>query len=187
MPDPFPDPVKSSAPVAVRLTRYEDVVLLPDIEQSAAQSFKRIPSLAWIADGPCLPIEAHLASLEEGTCWVAVTEQDRPIGFLTAECMQDRLHILEISVEAQAQGCGAGKTLLRAAHQAAKQRGLKRITLTTCRNVPWNAPFYQKMGFEILAQTDLESDLRAHLEDEQACGFQPGERCAMQCWLGHLA
>lgn len=166
--------------VSVRLARYEDVVLLPEIERSAAQSFRTIPALAWIAEGACLPIDTHLASLEARTCWVAVTEQERPLGFLTAEREKDRLHILEVSVEAQAQGRGVGKALLAAAFQAAQQTGLKRITLTTCRDVPWNAPFYHKIGFDYLDEAALDSDLRAILEEEEACGFPPGTRCAMQ-------
>ncbi|GAN69772.1 acetyltransferase [Acetobacter orleanensis NRIC 0473] len=153
---------------------------MPDIEKSAAQSFKTLPALAWIAEGPCLPIDTHLASLEDGTCWVAVTDKDRPVGFLTAERIEDRLHILEVSVEAQAQGRGIGKALLAAACQAAQKAGCRRITLTTCRDVPWNAPFYHKMGFEYLEESTLEADLRAILTEEEAYGFQPGTRCVMQ-------
>lgn len=173
-------PCENPVRVSVRLARYEDVVLLPEIERSAAQSFRTIPSLAWIAEGACLPIDTHLESLEAGTCWVAVAEQERPVGFLTAERVQDRLHILEISVEAQAQGRGVGKALLAALFQAAQQTGLKRVTLTTCRDVPWNAPFYHKMGFDYLQEAALGSDLRAILKEEEACGFPPGTRCAMQ-------
>lgn len=175
-----PFPGGKSSRVSVRLARYEDVVLLPEIERSAAQSFRTMPSLAWIAEGDCLPIDTHLGSLEAGTCWVALTEQERPVGFLTAERVQDRLHILEISVEAQAQGRGVGKALLAVACQAAQQSGRKRVTLTTCRDVPWNAPFYHKIGFDYLEEPALDSDLRAILEEEEACGFQPGTRCAMQ-------
>lgn len=175
-------PVSGETPlsISVRLARYEDVVLLPDIERSAAQSFKTIPSLAWIAEGACLPIETHLASLEAGTCWVAVTAQDRPIGFLTAERMQDRLHILELSVEAKAQGHGVGKALVAAACQAAQKAGARSVMLTTCRAVPWNGPFYCKIGFRYLADAELDSGLRAILAEEEACGFPPGTRCAMQ-------
>lgn len=173
-------PVQNPSRITVRPARYEDVVLLPDIETSAAQCFKTLPPLAWIAEGDCLPIETHLASLESGACWVAVTEQDRPIGFLTAEYVQDRLHILELSVEAQAQGRGIGKALLMAACQAAQKAGFRRVTLTTCRDVPWNAPFYHKMGFAYLEGDALEPDLRAILKEEEACGFHPGARCAMQ-------
>ncbi|MFT9063403.1 MAG: GNAT family N-acetyltransferase [Acetobacter persici] len=179
----LPLPVKHSPDISVRLARYEDVVLLPEIERSAAQSFTSIPSLAWIADGPCLPVETHMASLEAGTCWVAVTQQGRPVGFLTAERARDRLHILEISVEAEAQARGVGRALLAAARQAAQQGGFQRITLTTCREVPWNAPFYQKIGFEILEERVLEPDLRAALAEEEECGFPPGTRCAMQLRL----
>lgn len=173
-------PDNNPSRITVRSARYEDAVLLPDIEKSAAQSFKTLPVLAWVADGQCLSVEMHIASLESGTCWVAVTAQDRPVGFLTAEYVQDRLHILELSVEVQAQGRGIGKALLIAACQAAQKAGLRRVTLTTCRDVPWNAPFYHKMGFEYLEREALEPDLRVILKEEEACGFLPGTRCAMQ-------
>ncbi|OAG75095.1 putative acetyltransferase [Acetobacter malorum] len=82
--------------------------------------------------------------------------------------------------EAQAQGRGVGKALLAEACEAAQQTGLKRVTLTTCRDVPWNAPFYHKIGFEYLEEPALDPDLRATLKEEEACGFLPGTRCAMQ-------
>lgn len=173
--------MKNASFVSVRLARQDEAACLPDIERSAAQSFRAFPALAWLADGACLPLATHLASVRAGTCWVAVTsEQERPLGFLTAERQAESLHILEMSVRAEAQGQGAGRALLTAACQAARQAGLHRVTLTTCRDVPWNAPFYRKMGFTILEQLPPGSGLQSLLDEEEASGFPPGTRCAMQ-------
>ncbi|HAJ3625680.1 TPA: GNAT family N-acetyltransferase, partial [Escherichia coli] len=39
-----------TAGAVLRLTQESDIALLPAIERSAAQAFRQIPSLAWLAD-----------------------------------------------------------------------------------------------------------------------------------------
>jgi len=51
------------------------------------------------------------------------------------------------------------------------------LTLTTFRNVPWNAPFYARLGFEKM--TTLTPELRRKREEETAHGFAYETRCAM--------
>jgi hypothetical protein len=38
----------------------------------------------------------------------------------------------------------------------ARTLGLTSLTLTTFRDVPWNAPFYAKLGFEYVAELTPE-------------------------------
>jgi hypothetical protein len=54
------------------------------------------------------------------------------------------------------------------------------LTLTTFRDVAWNGPFYQRLGFEELAAHDLSPDLAQILAHEAARGLPGDRRCAMR-------
>jgi hypothetical protein len=58
------------------------------------------------------------------------------------------------------------------------------LTLTTFHDVPWNAPFYSRVGFEVLSASDFDERLSALLRKEVEEGFAEGTRCAMRLSLG---
>jgi GNAT superfamily N-acetyltransferase len=127
----------------IRPAREDDATLLPAIERSAAQSFRMSPALKWITEGDVLGEAVHLRRIRGGTCWVAVDEYDLPVGFLSAEAATEReLHIYEMSVAERFQRHGLGRALLATAIEWAAAHHLAALTLTTFRDVPWNAPFY---------------------------------------------
>ena len=59
------------------------------MERSAAENFRALPELAWLADEAVTSRSSHDGYLQRGTSWVAVDEVDRPIGFLLAEVIRD--------------------------------------------------------------------------------------------------
>ena len=168
----------------VRLAREDDAALLPAVERSAAQSFRMAPGLGWIAEGDMVDEAVHLGRVRNGTCWVAVDEQDTPIGFLSAEAMEEReLHIYEMSVIETSQGQGVGRPLLTAAIEWAVAKHLTALTLTTFRHVPWNAPLYSRLGFKVMNTPHLDARLATLLRKEVESGFAEGTRCAMRLSL----
>lgn len=160
----------------VRPTLTDDVPALPALERSAAQAFRQLPHLAWLADSDVMNEAEHLAFVSEGCSWVAVDDQDQALGFLCASIADDALHIHELSVRQEAQGRGLGRRLLDQARHAARLKGLAWLTLTTFDDVPWNAPFYARYGFEPIPATRLDARLRAILASELAHGLD--QRCA---------
>lgn len=166
-------------PEIIRAAVPEDAQLLPAIERSAAQAFRVIDELSWLAKSPPMPVERHSELISLSTCWVAVDAENRPQGFLSAERHGNDLHILELSVMRSMQGQGLGLQLVEAAKDYARSNRLRSVTLTTFANVPWNAPFYSRIGFRIKASPDLDQRLEAILSEEYKHGFAPGGRCAM--------
>lgn len=167
----------------IRLGRNEDVRKLPEIERSAASSFRSMGDLAWIADSEPLPAEVYLRMITGGTVWVAESTEGSLEGFLAAERADPDLHIWEASVRFQHQSRGIGRRLIEAARAYAKAVGLSGITLTTFRDVPWNGPFYARLGFEMLAATSLGPRLGSIIARETKLGLPPERRCAMRYGL----
>lgn len=166
----------------IRPTLERDIPWLPALERSAAQAFADWPALAWLAQADVLDVDAHRAFVAAGASWVADDLQGHVLGFACARFERQALHLCEISVRRQAQGQGVGRALLRQVVDAARQAGARELTLTTFADVPWNAPFYARFGFERIDEERLDTRLRGILADELAHGL--AGRCAMRLGLG---
>ncbi len=153
--------------------------LLPGIERSAGKSFLNVPGYEWIASDTVMTAKAHLKLIDKGTVWLAVGADDHVWGFLSAEVFEDTLHIWEISVHQEAQGQGIGRKLMAAAETYAVQEGMKAVSLTTFRDVPFNAPYYARLGYATMGEVELDRRLRSILADEVAAGLSADTRCAM--------
>lgn len=69
-------------------------------------------------------------------------------------------HLEQLSVLPQEGRRGYGRRLLEAAMDEARSRGHERLTLRTYADVPWNAPFYARVGFvETQPTTDFHKAL----------------------------
>lgn len=166
--------------VRVRLATPNDVPRLPAVERSAGELFRALPGLQALADSEPISESCHDAWVAQGTEWVMTDAKGVPVGFLAAEVFDDVLHVWEMSVHRQWQHRGMGRALMDAAVAYARDAGLHALTLTTFRDVPWNAPFYARMGFAPMATDDLDVRLQATLADEIAAGLPAERRCAMQ-------
>lgn len=166
----------------IRPTTPTDIPYLPTIERSAARAFCSIPSLAWLAESAVISEAAHARFQAKGCSWVAV-QSAKPVAFILAEIADNALFIVELSVEREWQGQGIGRQLLSFVTEIARSQGLRELTLTTFCEVPWNAPFYARLGFERLAESELSPALRSQLDEEAAHGLPRDSRCAMRLKL----
>lgn len=164
---------------SIRLATVNDAPFLPSVEASAGQAFKALEKYQWIAEGEGQTEQDHLAFIEQQLEWVAVNANDEPIGFINVDRHDGSLHICELSVCQNHQGKGIGKQLIRQVFMAALAQNRSSVTLTTFRDVPWNAPYYQRLGFSIIEDSALTPTLHAILQEEVEAGFQAEDRCAM--------
>lgn len=168
------------AAVRIRIATPDDAPALPPVDRSAGELFRLLPELAWLADGEGMPLARHRELIEQGVVWVAVDQDDMPVAFLEAEVFGDELHVWEVSVHRDWQSRGLGRALMTAAAEHATRTGLAALTLTTFHDVPWNGPFYTRLGFVPIAAPDLSERLRQVLVHEVAAGLPAGRRCAMR-------
>lgn len=73
-----------------------------------------------------------------------------PKGFAVVDEVDGAAHLWQLSVRPAEGRRGTGRALVEAVCEWAWSNGYPAVTLTTYRDVPWNAPFYRKLGFEVL-------------------------------------
>ncbi|CAI1909681.1 N-acetylglutamate synthase [Serratia ficaria] len=167
----------------IRLARRRDIPLLMAVERSAAQLFRRLPEWRFIADGEVMSAQRHADFIERRSEWLAESREGAIAGFIAVQPQQADWHIAELSVADDWQRRGVGRQLIAAVADAAKRRGAHRLTLTTFAAVPWNAPYYRRLGFRPIEEPQLSPELRRHLAADAAHGFAADSRCAMEFTL----
>ena len=93
-------------------------------------------------------------------------------------------YIQEIDVHPDHGRRGIGTSLIHSVCAWAESQKIPAITLTTFRHFPWNAPFYERLGFRSLKQGELTPGLAAALANETSRGLDPTKRVAMLKQLG---
>lgn len=153
--------------------------MLRDIERAAGAAFRDI-GMAAIADDEPLSV-AELAHFQRaGHAWVAVDHTGSPVAYLIAEVVDGNLHIEQVSVHPGSARRGVGRRLLEHAADRARADGRRALTLTTFSEVPWNAPYYRRCGFRVLAAGELTAGLREVRRREAALGLDRWPRVCMR-------
>lgn len=164
---------------SIRPARLSDIRLLGEVERSAAQIF-RSANLHSLADGPTVDTEFLAAMARSQHLWLAVNRNDEPIGFVGGENIESNFHLVEISVAQPYQGRGVGKILMGQMIEEVRRMGYKAITLTTYRNLPWNGPWYARMGFNEVRIVDMPPEYWKVWQIETQHGFNMSTRCLMR-------
>lgn len=103
-----------------------------------------------------------------------------PVAYLLVESVDGNAHIEQVSVHPHHARQGLGRDLIATAAMWARNHDLAGLTLTTFTHIPWNAPYYQRIGFKTLKEHDLTSGLRAIREHEAALGLDRWPRVVMR-------
>jgi GNAT superfamily N-acetyltransferase len=164
---------------AIRPARSDDpdeLERLRDVERRAGELFIEagMPEIA--ADDP--------PSIDELRCaaalLVAVRADDQPVGYARIEVVDGHAHLEQLSVDPAVGRQGIGSRLLDAVAAWASERGDDEVTLTTFREVAFNAPYYRRRGFEVVEPADRPPGLAALVAAEAAHGLDPDARVTMR-------
>ncbi len=167
---------------AVRLARAEDLAALPGIEYAADRRFAEI-GMPEVTEAELFDRRELGEALADGWLWVATDEADAPVGFALGERLDENAHLEELSVHPDHGRRGLGRAMLAALVDRARREGLPAVTLTTYRDVPWNGPFYARLGFRPLADGEIGPELRARIRHEDEEGLPSALRLAMRLRL----
>jgi 4-diphosphocytidyl-2-C-methyl-D-erythritol kinase len=128
----------------------DQVDALCAIERKAVQLFRGHAAWPVYAAMP-VPPEKLLQAIERGRVWIARMAGDEPVGFVWLEegAAVDVVDLIELDVLPEYGQRGIGTALLDHACAWAAAAGYRRIDLGTLADVPWNAPFYARRGFQV--------------------------------------
>lgn len=169
----------------IRRATRADVPTLQAIERAAGEPFRAI-GMAAIAEDEPPGIEVLEAFRRAGGAWVAMaTEADEskestPQAYLLTEPVDAAEHIEQISVHPRAARHRIGQALIEHAADHAREAGREALTLTTFADVPWNAPYYARIGFRVLGEAELTPGLRKIRAHESELGLDRWPRVAMR-------
>jgi GNAT superfamily N-acetyltransferase len=151
--------------VPIRAVRSDELATLVAIERDAGRAFAAIgmPEIAADDPGSVAELEAFRA---DGRAWVAVDGDDRPVAYLLGTVVDGCAHVEQVSVAPAFAGRGLGARLIDHLAAVAAAEGRPAVTLTTFRDVPWNAPYYARLGFVVVERAEQGPELRALVAEE---------------------
>jgi GNAT superfamily N-acetyltransferase len=104
----------------------------------------------------------------------------RVVGFALCGEVDGHAHLFEMDVVPEHSRRGIGSRLLESVCNEAVKRGFSAMTLTTLRDVPWNAPFYAARGFVEMPPDEWGEQLAEIVDRERMLGFPMRLRVVMQ-------
>jgi GNAT superfamily N-acetyltransferase len=162
----------------ITAARPHDLIQLPAIELAASRLFTGMApeSVLNMTTSPDVLNRAQ----GDGHLWV-VLANEAPVGFALVEVVErDAAHLEEIDVHPDHGRRGLGTKLVMHVCRWAAAAGFRSVTLNTHRDVPWNAPFYRRLGFEVVPHDELSPALREIFENETRRGLDPSCRVVMR-------
>ena len=165
----------------IGLATRDELSAVATVEVAAARSVPREDIALEVADQPMQRAELEQACRQR-RLWVARVN-GVVVGFVAGGLKDGLPYVCEIDVLPTHGRHGIGTALMRVAIQWARGKRASHLTLTTFRHLPYNAPFYAKLGFEEIPVDDLGPEIRAQLKKEARMGLDSSRRVAMRCKL----
>ena len=162
--------------VAFRVARLDEIETVRAIERASAQRFVGLMD-ALAADEPS-PAAVLAARIEAGGLVVAV-DGDQLVGFVMFRPVETFAYVEQIDVLPAHEGRRIGAGLLDVVADRARASGLAGLSLSTFRDVPWNAPYYRRLGFVEVADAALTPGMRAIRAEHLARGLDEAARVFM--------
>lgn len=169
---------------APRNARAEDVPALGDIEVAAGRQFAVI-GMNYVAGDEPLAAQLLQEYVDDGRAWVRVRTDDHPVAYLIVDVVDGNAHLEQVSVDPAYAHSGLGRSLIEHMLNWARNDGLPAVTLTTYTDVPWNGPYYARLGFRYLGDGELTDGLRAIRAEEAAHGLDRDPRACMRLDLSN--
>lgn len=141
--------IRTVAPgYAIRPALASDILSMPGIEFQAGQRYAAagMPEIAAMTREDLFPQDLARQLARDGSVWIAAHDE-RPVGFAVAEETDGYGFLYELDVLPAHAGHKLGWSLVNTVEAWARAKLLKGLTLATFRDIPWNRPYYARMGF----------------------------------------
>lgn len=166
--------------LSIRPANPDELPTLQAIEFASAQRF--VGLMDAIADDEPSSLTVLAARQAAGGVLVAEIETGATFalaGFVMFRQLEESLYVEQIDVLPDFARQRIGATLIDVVADQARNLGLARLTLSTFRDIPWNAPYYRRLGFADLDGQALSPGLAAVRHDHLARGLDESARVFM--------
>ena len=170
--------MQDSFAVTFRFATPDEAEAVRAIEYDAAQRFANI-GMVGIADAQPMDAAFVRRKIEASEIVVAVNGSARCVAFVMFAPLATRFYIEELDVLSAWAGHRIGAALLEQVDRLARAAGARQLVLSTFREVPWNAPYYRRLGFRIMDAASLDKKLRAIRAAHVARGLDESKRVFM--------
>jgi GNAT superfamily N-acetyltransferase len=169
----------NDAPYSIRRARPDDLEKLAGIERRAASLFASTPH-AVVSTAPTTALDFLEQHHRTGAIWVAVDAGDEPVGFAVGGESEGSGYLHELDVDPLHGRQGLGRRLVEAVCDWAAEMGYGSVMLSTFVDVAWNAPFYARIGFEVVAASEFTATMERIRNVEEQAGLSIERRVFMK-------
>jgi predicted N-acetyltransferase YhbS len=162
-----------------RVAAPHDAQAIRTIEFEAGQRFASV-GMAGIADAPPMELDIVNRKIDAQQIVVAVAADGSCVGFVMFEPQPTRFYVQELDVLSSHAGQRIGAALIEQVAHRARAQQITQLTLSTYREVPWNAPYYRRLGFRDIEEADLDAVLIARRDAHIARGLDESKRVFMR-------
>lgn len=161
----------------IRRATSGDFQTLQNIELA---SFETLRNAGAVSGAPSVSSDEQLHRfLNDELLYVACGQDGSAVGYSGGYVVDGFLYIGEVDVLPAWQQKGLGRTLITTLIEEGRRRRLSGATLTTDRFAPFNAPFYAKLGFQLVEGEAVPLHLQAYLKRQVEVGLDPLRRVGM--------
>jgi N-acetylglutamate synthase-like GNAT family acetyltransferase len=161
----------------IRPAEPEHIELLNDIELAAARIFPPGTIPEYILSDK-LPLGVLLTAMDKGRLWVALDAGKIPVGYALLRIIDGFALLAQLDVHPNHGRKGIGAALCYHVIRQVRKLSLTELYLTTFSHVKWNAPFYEKIGFQALEAKNHPEFIKNILHEESKNGLR--NRIAMK-------
>ncbi|MDE0753081.1 MAG: GNAT family N-acetyltransferase [Woeseiaceae bacterium] len=168
--------------VSVILASREHLKSIPGIELASAALFSERDLPANIRFRVTEPDDL-LSAQQDERLWIAVNEKKRVVGFVAADLVDGEAYLQDLGVLPEFGKKGIGTRLVAVVVGWARDSGFSSLGLVTFKHLPWNAPFYAKLGFIVMDAPEYGPGFSKLFDDEKRLGINIENRVAMRLML----
>ncbi|RZK84470.1 MAG: GNAT family N-acetyltransferase [Methylobacterium sp.] len=164
----------------LRAATTSEIERVREIERASASRFVGTARAALADDEPT---DAATLAQRIGAGGLLVAEQDgEAVAFVMFRQVEGCGYIEQIDVLPSHERLGIGARLIEAVGEVARGRGWPALTLSTFKDVPFNAPYYRRLGFaDVEVLTPGMAEIRA---EHEARGLDEASRVFMRRAVG---
>lgn len=163
---------------SIRHAHPEEYGRLAAIEEQADEIYRSLPGFEGLLEEVGI-VRANSAGGPDEKYKLVADENGQLVGMSVCDPVDDCLYLAQLSVVPDSQGKGVGTRLVQESLVLARSEGYRGLMLCTFGNVPWNQPFYEKCGFDVVAPSTCGPTFAAKATRDAARWGSYGPRVAM--------